>query len=410
MRQDATSSPTAGWDWASDSHVLAVVDRHGVETARRTVDHTEAGLGAGCRWLERHGVSGVAVERPDGPVIRRLLDADHTVVVIPPRQVAKLRGRYGSAGNKDDHFDAFVLADVLRTDAARLTALQPDTDDTVALRTACRARDTLVDQRIAVCNQLQAHLDRVFPGAVGLFSQLWSPISLAFLDRFPTAEKAGWLSPKRLGNWLAGQGYTGGKDPHELFDRLCDAPAGITGQAAQMHGQVTRAYVDTIDVIQTRADDLEADIDKRLELHPDGHIFTSFPRSGRFRAARLLAEIGDCRARFPTPESLQGLAGVVPSTRQSGGRRVVAFRYACDKPLRNALCDFVGDSRRVHPWAAKIYRDARDRDKTHPHAIRILARSWSYVIWRCWQDQTPYDPAHHRGLQQLLATTTSQAA
>ena len=54
------------------------------------------------------------------------------------------------------------------------------------------------------------------------------------------------------------------------------------------------------------------------------------------------------------------------------------------------------------PWAAAIYDQARDRGKDHPHAVRILARAWIHVIWRCWQDGTDYDPAKHTALQRLL--------
>ncbi|HEY6309417.1 MAG TPA: hypothetical protein VIY52_01210 [Streptosporangiaceae bacterium] len=36
------------------------------------------------------------------------------------------------------------------------------------------------------------------------------------------------------------------------------------------------------------------------------------------------------------------------------------------------------------------------------HAVRILARAWIYVIWRCWHDGTAYDPAKHSGLQRIL--------
>ena len=128
-------------------------------------------------------------------------------------------------------------------------------------------------------------------------------------------------------------------------------------------------------------------------MHADAHIFTSLPRSGTVRAARLLAEIGDCRARFPTPEALACLAGVAPSTRQSGKIRAVGFRWACDKQLRDAVTDFAGDSRRANPWAADLYHRARARGHDHPHAVRILARAWLYVIWHCWQDGTAYDPA-----------------
>jgi transposase len=95
----------------------------------------------------RSGAGEAAIERPDGPVIDVLLDAGITVAVISPNQVKNLRGRYGSAGNKDDRFDAFVLADTLRTDRARLAPLTPDSPATVSLRRACRARKDLVRHR-----------------------------------------------------------------------------------------------------------------------------------------------------------------------------------------------------------------------------------------------------------------------
>lgn len=133
---------------------------------------------------------------------------------------------------------------------------------------------------------------------------------------------------------------------------------------------------------------LSIQIDEQLALHADAHIFTSLPRAGRVRAARLLAEIGDCRARFPTPESLACLAGVAPSTRQSGKIRAVGFRWACDKQLRDAVTDFAGDSRHANPWAADLYNRAIARGHDHPHAVRILARAWLYVIWHCRQHNT----------------------
>jgi transposase len=80
----------------------------------------------------------------------------------------------------------------------------------------------------------------------------------------------------------------------------------------------------------------------------------------------------------------------------------IRFRWAASRQLRDAICDFAGDSRHASPWAASIYNDARDRGKDHPHAVRILARAWTYVIWRCWHDGTAYDPAKHAALQRVL--------
>lgn len=121
------------------------------------------------------------------------------------------------------------------------------------------------------------------------------------------------------------------------------------------------------------------------------------------RAARLRAEIGDARGRYPTPESLVCLAGAAPSTRQSGKVKVVSFRWAVDKQLRGAVTDFAGDSHTANACAEDLYRRARDRGHDHPHAVRVLARAWLHVIWRCWQDRAPYQPAKHRALQRISA-------
>jgi transposase len=188
----------AGVDWASTSHAICVVDEVGAIVDRFAVAHRAADLAAMCRRLGRHGVSRVAIERPDGPVVDALMGAGLEVVVIASRQVKALRQRYGSAGNKDDAFDAYVLADCLRTDGARFGALRPDSAETLALRGLVRARKDLVAHRVALANQLRAHLQVVFPGAVGLFADLDSPISLRFLGRFSSATAAAWLSERRL--------------------------------------------------------------------------------------------------------------------------------------------------------------------------------------------------------------------
>ena len=399
----AHNDVTAGIDWARDDHAACIVDGRGRKVATTTIEHTTGGLSDLVAFLGRHGVGEVAIERPDGPVVDTLLTAGLTVVVISPNQVKNLRGRYGSAGNKDDRFDAYVLADTLRTDRARLRPLVPDTEPTIALRRACRARKDLVKHRVAAANQLRAHLRNVFPGAVGLFADIDSPITLAFLTRFDTQDRADWLTPKRLGDWLSKQGYSGKVDPAVLYQRLLNAPRGATGEHATSQAHITASYVALLRTLLEQIKTLAAQIDRQLDAHADAHIFTSLPRAGRVRAARLLAEIGDCRAKFPTPESLTCLAGVAPSTRQSGKLRAVGFRWACDKQLRDAVIDFAADTRLANPWAADLYNRARARGHDHAHTVRILARAWLHIIWHCWQDGVAYDPANHRALQRFLS-------
>ena len=401
---------TCGIDWARDDHVIAIVDCNGRHVHRSTVEHSSAGLRDLVAVLARTGATEVAIERPDGPVVDALLSAGIIVVVISPNQLKNLRGRYGSAGKKDDRFDAFVLADTLRTDRARLRPLVPNSPATAALRALCRARKDLVIHRVAVANQLREHLNRVFPGAVRLFADLDSAISLKFLTRFDCQDRADWLSPKRLGAWLKSVGYTGRTDPVTLHARLTGAPRGATGEEGAAHVHITGALVATLTALVEQITVLSQQIDVQLAAHADAHIFTSLPRSGTVRAARLLAEIGDCRARFPTPEALMCLAGVAPSTRQSGKMRSVGFRWSCDKQLRDAVCDFANGSRHANPWAADVYDRARARGHDHPHAVRILARAWLYVIWHCWQTKTAYNPAKHGALQALQKRHQQSAA
>ena len=409
MKDDISNvpAPTGAIDWASEKHVGAVVDHAGRLVARYEFSHTAAGLAAMLRRFAQHGVERVAIERPDGPVVETLLDAGLQVFVIHPRQLKNLRGRYGNAGNKDDDLDAFVLADVLRTDQLRLRPLERDTDATRALRALTRARKDLVEARVALTNQLLANLQLALPGAIGLFYDLDSPISLAWLRRFTTQTQADWLSPKRFDAWLRAQGYCGGKSGQQLHDHLTAAPRGLEGIEGDARGLVTRTLLDAIGHLNDRIALLERQIREQLELHPDAHIFTSLPRAGIVRAATLLAEIGDARGRFPTDDALAALAGCAPSTRRSGKLHAVTFRFACDKKLREAIISFADDSRHASPWAADIYARARARNLRHPHAVRILARAWIRVIWRCWQDGTAYDPDKHGGHQKLLLTTAA---
>jgi transposase len=401
----------AGIDWATADHVACVVDMAGRVKDQFSAAHDKAGITAVIARLRRNKVTEVAIERGDGALVDALLAAGLTVVVITSRQVKNLRSRYGSSGAKDDRFDSFVLADTLRTDRARLRPLVPDTPATISLRMAVRARRDLVRHRVAACNQLRAHLAVAFPAGITLFHDLDSPISLAFLARFGSQDAAAKLDEQAIGAWLATIAVRGRPAPASvLCARLHAAPPGACGADGAAQACITAALTATLTTLSAQIKALETQIAGQLAAHPDRHIFTSLARPGTVRAARLLAEIGDARGRFPTADSLACLAGVAPSTRQSGKVEIVSFRWGADKQLRDALCDFAGDSRHANPWAADLYRRARARGHDHPHAVRILARAWVDIIWACWTTTTPYDPAKHRALQRILNQDQPTAA
>ncbi len=154
----------AGVDWASRTHAVCVVDNAGGIRARFEVPNTGKRFTGLVRRLRKLAVAGVAIERPDGPLVEAMLDTGLRVVVVTPRQVKALRSRYSAAGAKSDPGDAYLLADVLRTDGHRLVALTPDGDPTKVLRALSRTRKDLVKARVALVNQLSSQLERCFPG------------------------------------------------------------------------------------------------------------------------------------------------------------------------------------------------------------------------------------------------------
>src|SRR5947208_10319760 len=205
------STTYAGVDWASEKHDVLIADETGEEVLAATFAHDETGLRSLCRTLVRHKVELVAIERPDGLLIERLLDAGLRVLALHPNQVAAARPRFRVSGGKSDRFDAFVLCELARTDHHRFRVLEPDSDQTKALRALTRGREDLVQTRVALTNQLRAELERFWPGAVKIFRSIDSPIALAFLEKYPSPIEAKTLGEERLAAFLARRHYSGGK-------------------------------------------------------------------------------------------------------------------------------------------------------------------------------------------------------
>jgi transposase len=124
----------------------------------RRFGHAELGIRALRSRLLGLRVALVALERPDGLLIERLLDAGLAVIAVHPNQVKAMRPRYSVANGKSDGFDSFVLAELARTDRHRFRVLVPDSDRTKALRALTRAREDPVRSRVALANQLRDQL------------------------------------------------------------------------------------------------------------------------------------------------------------------------------------------------------------------------------------------------------------
>ena len=394
----------AGLDWASRIHAVCVIDARGSVVLKFEVAHDAAGLAELRRRLKGAHVTAVAIERPSGMIVDALVEAGLQVVPIHPNVVKATRPRYRSHGGKSDASDAYLLADLLRTDGHRFSPLAPECDDIRALRALVRGRDDLVAIRVQLANQLRSLLQSFWPGATEVFADVDSPIGLAFIERYPTPESASRLGPRRMASFCAQQAYCGRRSPEELLERLHQAPAVALGEMeTEAKGELALSMARVLARVVEQIRLLTSRIEHAVQASEDGRILMSFPRAGKVCAAQILSELGSVRECFDNVERLAAEAGVTPVTYESGKTKAVAFRWACNHRLRAALTCLADNSRHASVWAAAIYEKARSRGCDHPHAIRILARAWLRVIWRAWLDRKPYDIQRHTGAMLHLA-------
>src|SRR5450755_825801 len=313
----------AGVDWASEKHDVLVADAAGERLLSATFAHDEEGVRSLCRALVRLEVELVAIERPDGLLVERLLDVGLRILALHPNQVAATRDRFRVSGGKSDRFDAFVLCELARTDHHRFRVLEPDSDQTKALRALTRAREDLVGTRTALSNQLRAELERFWPGPLGLFTDLHSRISLAFLERHPSPTDARGLGQARLQGFLAREHYTGRQTPAQLLSKLRRAPATRVGELELLTRRaLVLSLVATIKTSNEQIKQLERQIATAIREHPDGAIFLSLFKnpSSVICAAELLAP--DRRLPRALPDPRHARRRRRPGRRRQGVRQI----------------------------------------------------------------------------------------
>jgi hypothetical protein len=393
-----------GWDWATGSHDVTVIDHAGARTDRWALAHTEAGLAGTLSRLRRHGDPAglpVAIETTRGLVVDRLLAAGHPVIAVHPNAFNAIRPRWGAARAKSDPGDSFKLADYLRTDGHQLRILIPTLPETLELQALTRQRADHIQARIAAVNQLAALLDEHWPGGRAVFASLDSDIALAFLDRYPTPESAAQLTATRLEAFCKQHSYSGRQPGSVLIERLRAAPTAASRLGQSIVTRLVGIQVRLVRSLRATIRELDTAITEAIPTHPWAELIARLPRIGTINLGQVVGEIGPMLERATTCAQLATETGAAPVTKESGKHRTVNFRHAVNRRARQALTTFADNSRHSSDWAATIYNNARSRGKRHPHAVRILARAWLRVIWACWRTQTCYDPAVHQATTKI---------
>jgi transposase len=390
-----------GIDWSQAKHDACFVNEKGVVITSLTIPHSVEGLQKLDSTREKLGVAAaecwVGLETAHNLVIDYLWARNYSqVYVIPPNAVKSARPRYRQSGAHHDLSDAYVIGDMLRTDQARLQPWHPNSELVQQMRAKVSLVMYLTQEKTRASNRLTAVLSRYYPAALRVFSRPMPEITWHLICAYPTPEAAQTLT------WTDFEAFARQHHYRQREIKLRASFARLQAPQPPAAPAVVAAYQDEavllaqqllrwsqIKIEQTK------ELDRLFNQHIDADLFRSLPGTGPFLAPGLLCKFGDDRRRFPSPLGLQCLAGTCPVTLQSGQRRTVKFRKACDHEFRAITQQWALTSLDKSTWAAEYWERVRPQCNSDSHAYRCLANRWLAIGWRVWQDRRPYDEAYH---------------
>jgi transposase len=315
-----------------------------------------------------------------------------TLYPINPITLQKFREAFVTSRAKDDAKDADYLAELLLTHHAKLKAWAPQDSATRAVQQLVFHRRAVVDERTALTNRLIALLKQYFPQALILCGEdLWRPLATRFLLKWPSLQAVQKARPAALTQFYH---LNGSRSPKllELRLTLVQKAVPVTDEKAVIESFVLRIHLicHQLQHVQNTIAAFNQQIAQGYAIHPDQPIFASLPGAGPVLGPRLLASMGSQRERFESHTSLQCYTGVAPVTKRSGGSCYIHRRYLCPKFHKQSFHEYAKESILYSRWAAAYYLQQRTKGCSHHTTVRALAFKWQRIIWRCWQDHTPY--------------------
>jgi transposase len=392
-----------GIDWAKEIHHACIMNQVGAQISRFSFLHSTKGFSQLERHVNKLNVLPenclVALETAYTLLIDFLLSRSYQVFVIPPSVVSASRGRHRASRAHNDPSDAFLIADLLRTDRHRFAPWKPDGPLVQKMKAKLNLIDSLTQTITAYSNRLQALLLRYSPQSLNLFSDVKTQLSLLFLIAHPTPEAAQALSYSNFAAFCRAHHYTHPELLPDIHARLSQpAPQPDPVIVSAYEGETVFLAQLLLDLVRHKALEIRK-TQKLFRQHPDHPIFDSLPGAGDLLAPKLLVMFGDHRDRFPTPALIQALAGTCPVTIESGGKRRVRFRKACNRVFRHTAQQFAICSLPEAEWAAAFFSRCRSHGHSKNHAYRCLANRWLKIVWTLWQSRQLYDEVYH--LQQI---------
>jgi len=386
-----------GMDWGDKEHVYRIKDSKSDQIKEQKLTQRPDILQKWVSDLQRTYPGekiAIAIEQSKGAVINFLRQYDFVVVfVVNPKLAAKYRQAFKSSGAKDDGNDSGFILDILTRHRDRLTPWRIEDDTTRMLQILTEKRRNAIKERTRLSNQLKAVLKQYFPLAIDVAGDsLATVIACNFLQRWTSLESLRRASTNTISDFYTKHGCRQVGTIEKRLRAIQQAkPLTVDAVIIETSSMEVRMLTDQLLSIVKHIEKYDNAINEVFPSHPDAEIFSSLPGAGAVLAPRLLVAFGSDRSRFKSPVEIQNYSGIAPVTVQSGKKRLVRYRWACPKFIRQSFHEFAGESRKHSIWAQAFYDKQRDAGKSHNAAVRALAYKWIRILFRCWQNHETYD-------------------
>jgi transposase len=397
-----------GLDWADAKHDVCLQTAGSATCECFQLEHTPEAIDAWVTTLRtRFNGQPVAIclELNKGPIVSALRKYDFLVLFpINPLTLARYREAFTPSRAKDDPTDAALQLELLLIHRDKLQPLQPQSSTMRALAQLVEHRRRVVGDKVRITNRLTSTLKNYFPHVLHWFQEKDTAIFCDFLSRWPTLKAVQLARRSTLETFFREHHVRYADVIAQRIQAIKSATPLTTDEGVIVpNALLVQALVAQLRVTLQAIADFDTAIAQCAQNHPDFSLFQALPGAGPVFASRLLVAFGEQRERYASAAELQRYAGIAPVTERSGKKSWVHWRLQCPKFLRQTFVEWAAESIRHSFWAQVYYQQQRDKGKAHQAAVRALAFKWIRILYRCWQERTPYDESvylqalNHRG-------------
>jgi transposase len=385
-----------GIDWADATHDVCL-QAVGSDTREfNRLEHKPEAIDAWAQAVQQRFAGrpvAVCLELNKGPLVYALRQYAFLILFpVNPVTLAKYREAFTPSHAKDDPTDAELQLELLLKHRDKLKPLKPQSPAMRALDQLVEHRRRLVGDKVRLTNRLTNALKNYFPHVLQWFHDKDTTIFCDFLTQWPTLKAAQLACRATLERFFRAHHMRYADVIDQRIQAIKSATPLTTDEGViAPTALLVQALVSQLRVTLQAIDAFDHAIAQHAQSHPDFPLFAALPGAGAVLAPRLLAAFGEQRDRYTSADELQKYAGIASVTERSGNTSWVHWRLQCPTFLRQTFVEWAPESIRHSFWARAYYQQQRNKGTSHQAAVRALAFKWIRILFRCWQNRTPYD-------------------